>query len=1793
MPETLSPDIRTGYDTQTAFDMRLDTFNRLNEVFNRPSKDADLEYFDPRHGLASASTTNVAPIPPMDFEDALTSKDPKVRDIALRSLERDANSNPYGRFNVGKEFRTPVNRGVDKFIDDKYGFDMFSDNEDFYYKNSYMDDGWFLRAMKNVLWRFPSRVVVGAATKFVEGVGYLGAMAVNGVIDGAKALAGKETHYWEDVADNAFSKVMKNMDNDFRDYVTPVYKEAGFDERGFFSQLTNYAFWNDSFADGVSFMASMFIPAGIASKTGLLAKGVTLGAEVAADAGLAARIGGGARAALRLATSADTYGEAGLAIFNTANEAAFQATGQYSETKQQLLEARERGENNYTDKEIQDFSGKAAASSFGWNFPALMISNAWEMKNVIKPLAGRAKNTSLNTSKRVALEDTGHVGFKPYKSGVLGKIANSYVGKVATKYVPIAAKGTLVEGFWEENIQTAIDRAGRGQYTRFGDDTDSKGMLEKANGGFFGILEQFFKQTYDASTWIGGKGDREIASSIGVGALLGAGGGTIGAKFGRRIVPGEFIEKNGKQVPRTSFFIGERRQAAKALNLAFMEINNAYNNFLSVQDVRKEDGTIDEAKLAAKVGAFESFAAKQEILDDLKANKAYKPEELQMLQNNLLNDYVRGLAKVGKVDDAVKRMQELANRNVDSKSETFISNPLETAKYLSEAAKIYNEEQAKPNHVSSKYSPAEMEQVNTAIKDRSFDLRAARLAMDPVLKNYEKQASDNLNELLGFLQSGPELQETLTRLRARDYIEAIAKRDVYQSLLDKDAPEFLKDYHKSKIKEADDAMARYNKELGENAPAIDKDGKIQFKDKNINFEDKYLIRLLDVYKNAYSDVADVEFMQQHNEHIAKSITDPVNGLANWEDYLEYVKRAIEKSNLPTEAAPTTPTATDAKPVDLQPIINKVAKGEVLTDEELEIYDKNKKEVDRLAKRKPTTTTATSEDDKDDEDKNNTEDTVDKVITDENKGGKEQTDKVDPENPLSWYTPLKSSTDDTNLLGEESEQLRDIPYDELRKLVIREMMSDVADFNSKYKLFMVKDVYPEIYRKPANNENQEDVIPSGEVIIIEKADGTIATMRDFFGNKYKDMADMTVVFSAEDKIFRDSHVAERAAIWARKMKATSKDATDFYDKEHQRGLSAREMIKKNPAEKIQIELIEATDGVLPTTKNVVGVIERFGDKFTISVTTKEDKKYRGGSILATIGKVSFPVGTMKLRMSATELLNVQKIIEMSFDTKEAARQLRNNYLNVMFHTDKELARFRVKKVGEKYKIVFEKLNDKDLGLSSEERQAALKESTAYGELRFNVSKKALEEGMNKFDAVTGEYTFITADEYQEFVKSKAVTSLKKTIDKDGKLYMKPVNAYFSFNIIDPRLAEGYVEKRQEYNYDKILASIEQLHKDGKIDVPIQKANLKQYQKVKHISQEQFTKLNERLDEIAKEQKAATKKTKEKVVSEKKTIQAIPEVELNKAISTIKFNPETENWEATIHTGQGWDTVKNPESRERLIEELRKYRDKVNKEQLEAPFKFIKEQADNEIKFVDTSDYKDGSSGHYVVAVQNTNRDYINLTAVTKQEVAKKLKDFIDSELAALEGKKVEVTTSPVKTEKEEEDEEAAFKKRKAAERAKKKEKADIGETVGNVTGKADQAPYTIEYQGHTYFLNLTNGYVTRKFVAGPVVRDFVLNRNDKDFVPILEELTKAFPFRKNEDGTMFGILKSQFETEDSGVITAYGLPIAEDADIYVDSTGKVIRTKDIEQMELSSTPFVRSLLTDKGKVQLEEFLKRNC
>lgn len=207
-------DILTGFDSNAIFDLKIDTFKTMSDVLNRPD--------NPMINLQENSTPQYDIPKGFTYEDAIISDDPKIRDLGIKHLEQVNNESGYYSLGLGKEIRTPYEQ-ASKYINKKWGYDAtIPDIEDFYY-----DKTWGRMSTFGRMWRTPfkmaARIIPQAFMKLGEGLGYVGSMITS---------IGS-TNYWADVADNGVSKWIEGLEQKYKDVVIPVYKQAGFNEKGF------------------------------------------------------------------------------------------------------------------------------------------------------------------------------------------------------------------------------------------------------------------------------------------------------------------------------------------------------------------------------------------------------------------------------------------------------------------------------------------------------------------------------------------------------------------------------------------------------------------------------------------------------------------------------------------------------------------------------------------------------------------------------------------------------------------------------------------------------------------------------------------------------------------------------------------------------------------------------------------------------------------------------------------------------------------------------------------------------------------------------------------------------------------------------------------------------------------------------------------------------------------------------------------------------------------------------------------------------------------------------------------------------------------------------------------------------------------------------------------------------------------------------------------------------------------------------------------------------------------------
>lgn len=605
MPDNyLDSALQTGFSDATLLSLKLDTEDRLNKALN-PTVDtkSPLSVYDNGNaGLPQDET--VANILSGKYDkynlgQAAISPDSKIREAARYVEDKKLYGDPISK-GVGLTKFQPYDTSMDKFLNKQFGYRPerggIAGNEDFYYQNDYMKEGWFARDfIKNPL-RFAARVVVPAVIKFGEGLGYVGSMITSIGSD----------NYWADVADNGLSNWLESKEQKFKDQWVPVYQQAGFDKKGFFSKLLDWTFWNDSIADSVAFMASAAVPAGITGILGKASKFATAFSDVSKLGKFASKVGVGSWAELTSLT------------FNTAMESAMEGSQVYKEMSQRMKAGRAEGDPRYanlTDQDIKERSGKLAGNSIRSNFGILLFSNAFENTIFFKPfktVEGRAKlhlDANFNPGS-AALDQLGKKGFWQAFDLTNSLRRVSFYGKKITG-------AALIEGGWEENAQLAIQRYNQG-------DTEGRGFWH-----------QLAHQTKAALTG----SDEEALENIGLGALVG-----IGMTGGMAKITGE-----------RKTIIENTRVDLKQAQLARQNLFD--NNDIWQRDEQNQiifkgnEPQVDEKKFLVKKQAMEHTFG---VLTMSNKDDYFNSPAVEFATKKSFADYIRSLNNVGIEDIAGK-----------------------------------------------------------------------------------------------------------------------------------------------------------------------------------------------------------------------------------------------------------------------------------------------------------------------------------------------------------------------------------------------------------------------------------------------------------------------------------------------------------------------------------------------------------------------------------------------------------------------------------------------------------------------------------------------------------------------------------------------------------------------------------------------------------------------------------------------------------------------------------------------------------------------------------------------------------------------------------------------------------------------------------------------------------------------------------------------------------------------------------------------------------------------------------
>lgn len=457
--------LQTGIDNSDVLNLQQDTQKRLDTLF-QDQKLPSLTPTVPQIPFGKEGVVN-----PGDNTNVLND-DNFYSQLSQNAVKAGSGEHMFDADNFLSQ------KDTGKYIDEKFGYTLNADNEDWYAQNQGS-------------WERIGKGLVGFATKtvtdFTKGAGY--SLALLNPLNWGKNWVGN-------ASDNVISKISQNVEDKVLQDWLPQYQEASDRGKGIvWRMFHDENFWTEDVVDLAAFTTSAFLTDGMAvgSKVGpTVGKLMTGMKDLETAEGFLTSAGKVANTTDRIAATA----------LNTIGESMFEAKGVRDTVYQNQID------NGADEDTAKTLASKAASNTFFANTALLSLSNYWEtgiffnrLKNTSKAAVELGENTIVD---KVAIK----------APDIMDKIMN---GRPAF-YLKKAAEGYAVEGMYEENGQLAISRNATNEYS-------TKNPKDR-DVGFFGnvgnVFSQWYKQTKDAYK---GK-DEEAFENIFLGGLFGAVMGT-------------------------------------------------------------------------------------------------------------------------------------------------------------------------------------------------------------------------------------------------------------------------------------------------------------------------------------------------------------------------------------------------------------------------------------------------------------------------------------------------------------------------------------------------------------------------------------------------------------------------------------------------------------------------------------------------------------------------------------------------------------------------------------------------------------------------------------------------------------------------------------------------------------------------------------------------------------------------------------------------------------------------------------------------------------------------------------------------------------------------------------------------------------------------------------------------------------------------------------------------------------------------------------------------------------------
>lgn len=362
----------------------------------------------------------------------------------------------------------------------------------------------------------------------------------------------------------------------------PVYATEQYDKGSLLEQMGTAKFWADDLGDGVAFLAAQIIGTkGLGSAIGAIGKGASwMGKGVEAGA-ILNKVPGAAKVANAIANN---YTAVTAGLVNAGFSGALQAQDTSFQIKEGLAgKVNPRTNEVYTEEEIKAIAGEKAANTFNATFLVHILPAIWESKIFLglnKAKLGDIRESIMGAVNRGELKITDILA---------GTGESALLKNVLKETGKGVAKGSAIEGLWEENVEQSIQNY-----------DIQTGLNDKT----VGVGERTLNYAMGMINNLGVKND---AKAVVLGALL---GGPMGA-FSKYGGAKDFNEK----IPA---FLNSLRASDALYN---QDIGSIYKT--QPKDVTGADGSV-----IAKKGSL--------ILDD-EGNPIEDTDKLKNLTFQLLN----------------------------------------------------------------------------------------------------------------------------------------------------------------------------------------------------------------------------------------------------------------------------------------------------------------------------------------------------------------------------------------------------------------------------------------------------------------------------------------------------------------------------------------------------------------------------------------------------------------------------------------------------------------------------------------------------------------------------------------------------------------------------------------------------------------------------------------------------------------------------------------------------------------------------------------------------------------------------------------------------------------------------------------------------------------------------------------------------------------------------------------------------------------------------------------------------